>query len=137
MENIGALSVNPDPTLSGPVRPIRQGHGPEALEGQAHGPSIFLGVLRSGVSLSNPDPSTHRPFRQAQGPEALEGQAQGGEEDRTTMLRVMVRYSNHEVLEGSANHDECSYEPRGDTCAIRVTSAQDRICLDYLFRIGV
>ncbi len=38
---------------------------------QAQGPSIFLGVLRSGVSLSNP--------------EALEGQAQGGEEDRTTM----------------------------------------------------
>ncbi len=34
-----------------PVRPIRQ----------AHGPSIFLGVLRSGVSLSNP--------------EALEGEA--------------------------------------------------------------
>jgi len=23
---------------------------------QAHGPSIFLGVLRSGVSLSNPEP---------------------------------------------------------------------------------
>jgi len=29
-------------------------------------------------------------------------QAQGGEEDRTTMLRVMVRYSNHEALEGEA-----------------------------------
>ena len=56
-----------------PVRPIRQAHGPEALEGQAQGP----------------DPSTHR-------------LAQGGEEDRTTMLRVMVRYSNHEALEGEA-----------------------------------
>jgi len=40
-------------------------------------------------SKSSPDPSTHR-------------QAQGGEEDRTTMLRVMVRYSNHEALEGKA-----------------------------------
>ncbi len=39
-----------------PVRPIRPFR-------QAQGPSIFLGVLRSGVSLSNP--------------EALEGQAQG------------------------------------------------------------
>ncbi len=38
-----------------PVRPFRQAQGPEALEGQAHGPSIFLGVLRSGVSLSNPE----------------------------------------------------------------------------------
>jgi len=53
------------------------------------------------------------------------------------MLRVMVRYSNHEVLDGSANHHECSYEPRGDTWAIRVTSAQDRICLDYFCWIGV
>jgi len=34
--------------------------------------------------VSGPDPSTHR-------------QAQGGEEDRTTMLRVIVRYSNHEA----------------------------------------
>jgi hypothetical protein len=50
--------------------------------GSAVFPSIFLGAL----SLSNrdPDPSTHR-------------QAQGGEEDLTTMLRVMVRYSNHEA----------------------------------------
>jgi len=107
-----------------PVRPIRQAHGPEALEGQGHGPSIFLGVLRSGVSLSSPDPSTHRP-------------AQGGEEDRTTMLRVMVRYSNPEVLEGSVTHHECSYEPGVDTWAIHITSAQDRICLDYFCRIGV
>ncbi len=70
-------------------------------------------------------------------PEVLEGQAQGGEEDRTTMLRVMVRYSNHEVLEGSVTHHECSYEPRVDTWAMHVTSAQDRICLDYFYRIGV
>jgi len=35
-------------------------------------------------AVFDPDPSTHR-------------QAQGGEEDRTTMLRVMVRYSNHEA----------------------------------------
>ncbi len=41
-----------------------------------------------------------RPIRQAQGPEALEGQAQGP--DPSTMLRVMVRYSNHEALEGEA-----------------------------------
>jgi len=67
----------------------------------------------------------HEPVRQAHGP------------DPSTMLRVMVRYSNHEVLEGSANHHECSYEPRGDMCAIHVTSAQDRICLDYFCRIGV
>ncbi len=59
---MSACNEGPTPTL----RPFRQ----------AQGPSIFLGVLRSGVSLSNP--------------EALEGQAQGGEEDRTTMLRVIV-----------------------------------------------
>ncbi len=53
------------------------------------------------------------------------------------MLRVMVRYSNHEVLAGSVNHHECSYEPRGDTRAIRVTSVQNRKCLDYFCRIGV
>jgi len=52
----------------------------------------------------------HEPIRQAHGPE---------------------------VLEGSANHHECNYEPGGDMCAIRVTSAQDRICLDYFCRIGV
>jgi len=71
-----------------PVRPIRPFR-------QAQGPSIFLGVLRSGVSLSNP-----------------------------------------EVLEGSADHHECSYEPRGDTGAIRATSAQGRICLDNLLDRG-
>ncbi len=74
---------------------------------QAQGPSIFLGVLRSRVSLSNPDPSTMlRVMVRYSNHEALEGQAQGstlrltrtgGEEDRTTMLRVMVRYSNHEA----------------------------------------
>ena len=37
----------------------------------------------------------------------------------------------------SANHHEYSYEPGGDRCAIRVTSLQDRICLDYFGRIGV
>ena len=37
----------------------------------------------------------------------------------------------------SANHHECSYKPRGDTCPNRVTSVQDRICLDYFCRIGV
>ena len=37
----------------------------------------------------------------------------------------------------SANHHECSYEPRDDTHAIRVTSVQNRICLDYFCRIGV
>ncbi len=42
--------------------------------------------LRTGPSVVRPDPSTHR-------------QAQGGEEDRTTMLRVMVRYSNHEAID--------------------------------------
>ncbi len=58
-------------------------------------PSIFLeavslpfeglrAVSPSYRSNRDPDPSTHR-------------QAQGGEEDRTTMLRVMVRYSNHEA----------------------------------------
>ena len=61
-------------------------------------PSFDLPVRQA----PGPDPSTHRPFRQAQGPEALEGQAQGGEEVRTTMLRVMVRYSNHEALEAEA-----------------------------------
>ena len=65
-----------------------------------------------------------RPFRQAHGP------------DPSTGVRVMVRSSNHEVLEGSTNHPECNYEPRDDTCAIRVTSVQDRICVDYFFRIG-
>ncbi len=64
-----------------PVRPIRQ----------AHGPSIFLGVLRSGVSLSNPDPST--------------------------LLRVMVRYSNHEALEGSKARPQCSYAHTTKTLA--------------------
>ena len=59
---------------------------------QAHPTSKYPEEDRGAVSPSNrsnrdPDPSTHR-------------QAQGGEEDRTTMLRVMVRYSNHEVLEG-------------------------------------
>ncbi len=37
----------------------------------------------------------------------------------------------------SANHPACSYQPRGDTCAICMTSAQDRICLDYFCLIGV
>ncbi len=55
---------------------VRRAHHPEEDRGEAH-------------SKSGPDPSTHR-------------QAQGGEEDRTTMLRVMVRYSNHEALEGEA-----------------------------------
>ncbi len=65
-----------------PVRPIRQ----------AHGPSILLGVLRSGVSLSNP-----------------------------------------EVLEGSANHHECSYEPRG----IRVQFVQHQPKIAYALIIFV
>ncbi len=86
-----------DPSTHRPIRPFRQAQGPEVLEGQAHGPSIFLGILRSGVSLSNPDPSTMlRVMVRYSNHEALEGQAQGGEEDRTTMLRVLVRHSNHE-----------------------------------------
>jgi len=45
-----------------------------------------------------------RPIRQAHGHDpSTHRQAQGGEEDRTTMLRVMVRYSNHEALEGEAS----------------------------------
>jgi len=56
-----------------PVRPIRQAHGPEALEGWAHHPEEDRGEAHS---KSGPDPST--------------------------MLRVMVRYSNHEALEGEA-----------------------------------
>ena len=47
-----------------------------------------------------PDPSTHR-------------QAHGDEEDRTTLLRVMVRYSNHEALEGQAHHPEQSRRTDG------------------------
>ena len=37
----------------------------------------------------------------------------------------------------SANHHECSYEPRGDSCEIRVTSVQVRIYVDDFCRIGV
>jgi len=44
-------------------------------------------------------------------------------------VRPIRQAHGPEVLEGSANHHACSYEPRGDTCAIRVTSAQDRYAL--------
>jgi len=96
------LKNNPDPTLISPriradehwiVAKSCLYHEPVR---QAHGPSIFLGVLRSGVSLSNP-----------------------------------------QVLDGSVTHHECSYEPRVDTCASHVTSAQDRMCLDYFVGSGL
>ncbi len=76
-----------------PIRPFDRLKVVRELEPQAQSST-------EAHSKSGPDPSTHR-------------QAQCGEEDRTTMLRVtrreplgrtMVRYSNHEALEGQAHH---------------------------------
>jgi len=56
-------------------------------QGRSNVPPKYASARRFFACRSavfDPDPSTHR-------------QAQGGEEDRTTMLRVMVRYSNHEA----------------------------------------
>ncbi len=67
-----------------PVRPIRQAHGPEALVGRAQSSTMV---------------------RRAHHPEEDRGEAHSKSgPDPSTMLRVMVRYSNHEVLEGSKAH---------------------------------
>ncbi len=64
-----------EPKCALQMAPLQQGFDPDPSTHrpfrQAQGPSIFLGVLRSGVSLSNP--------------EALEGQAQGHSELSGTM----------------------------------------------------
>jgi len=93
----------------------RCGNHSRSKRGRSNVPPKYASARRFFARRStvfDPDPSTHR-------------QAQGGEEDRTTMLRVMVRYSNHEAQ---------TRRERGRSLAseIFLTSLQTAFCHNLL-----